>query len=176
MKSLYSITLLGAALLLSAPVFAENRAVTIDMVSNGGALDNAALHAVRKTIGHAISNNTVDTFIVYSPRTGGPLFREGGLSACAEAGFGTSAKSFAAFIQQLHAIHPKSGTSFNVEAVARCKPIDPVNCMPVEPLTCGGIAGRPCPGDQACVDNPKDTCDPAHGGADCSGICVAKPK
>lgn len=38
--------------------------------------------------------------------------------------------------------------------------------------TCGGIAGLACPSGQTCVDNPNDSCDPAHGGADCSGECV----
>ena len=37
---------------------------------------------------------------------------------------------------------------------------------------CGGFAGIGC--DQTgfvCEDNPLDDCDPAHGGADCGGIC-----
>jgi hypothetical protein len=38
---------------------------------------------------------------------------------------------------------------------------------------CGGIAGFPCPEGQTCVDDPSDDCDPANGGADCGGICVA---
>jgi len=37
---------------------------------------------------------------------------------------------------------------------------------------CGGIAAIPCPSGKKCVDDPSDTCDPAQGGADCSGICV----
>ena len=37
---------------------------------------------------------------------------------------------------------------------------------------CGGIAGFPCPDGFACVDDPRDSCDPATGGADCSGICL----
>jgi hypothetical protein len=40
--------------------------------------------------------------------------------------------------------------------------------------TCGGFAGIPCPSGQMCVDDPNDTCDPDHGGADCGGICVAE--
>ena len=39
---------------------------------------------------------------------------------------------------------------------------------------CGGIAGIACPAGQTCVDDPSDGCDPAQGGADCSGICVGK--
>jgi len=167
MKKFTSICLLGLALSISAPVFAENRAVNISIGSTGGALDNAAIHAIRRTIGQAISGSTVDTFIVYSPKVGGPIFREGGLSACAEAGFSAKPKSFDGFYKQLKSIHPKTGTFLNLELVA--------NCKPVEPLSCGGITGKQCPSYQACVDDPKDSCDPAHGGADCSGICVAKP-
>lgn len=37
---------------------------------------------------------------------------------------------------------------------------------------CGGIAAFPCPESMKCVDDPADNCDPAKGGADCSGICV----
>lgn len=37
---------------------------------------------------------------------------------------------------------------------------------------CGGIAGFPCPTGFTCIDNPRDECDPQHGGADCGGICV----
>lgn len=37
---------------------------------------------------------------------------------------------------------------------------------------CGGIAGLPCPEGLICVDDPKDSCDPDQGGADCGGICV----
>ena len=37
---------------------------------------------------------------------------------------------------------------------------------------CGGFAGIACHDpNKACVDNPNDSCDPAHGGADCGGIC-----
>lgn len=37
---------------------------------------------------------------------------------------------------------------------------------------CGGIAGLVCPGELYCVDDPRDDCDPAQGGADCGGVCV----
>lgn len=39
---------------------------------------------------------------------------------------------------------------------------------------CGGIAGIICEGNEDCIDDPRDTCDPMNGGADCSGICVPK--
>ena len=36
---------------------------------------------------------------------------------------------------------------------------------------CGGIANFPCPGGYSCVDDPRDSCNPNSGGADCPGIC-----
>lgn len=49
----------------------------------------------------------------------------------------------------------------------------PVRPRPAEPtgVMCGGFAGIRCPGEGACMDDPSDGCDPAAGGADCSGIC-----
>ncbi|KAF2681378.1 hypothetical protein K458DRAFT_310126, partial [Lentithecium fluviatile CBS 122367] len=38
---------------------------------------------------------------------------------------------------------------------------------------CGGFAGFACPErGQVCHDDPRDTCDPQKGGADCGGLCV----
>ena len=37
---------------------------------------------------------------------------------------------------------------------------------------CGGLAGLPCPEGFACIEDPSDSCDPATGGADCSGVCL----
>lgn len=40
---------------------------------------------------------------------------------------------------------------------------------------CGGFAGFRCASEyDACVDDPRDSCFPEEGGADCSGICVPK--
>nr|WP_280523874.1 hypothetical protein [Nitrosomonas aestuarii] len=50
----------------------------------------------------------------------------------------------------------------------------PGECAPPEPQACGGIAAIPCPDEEICIDDPSDDCDPKHGGADCSGICIAK--
>ena len=44
---------------------------------------------------------------------------------------------------------------------------------PANNCFCGGIAGIPCPDGYTCVDDPSDNCDPATGGADCGGICIA---
>jgi hypothetical protein len=45
-------------------------------------------------------------------------------------------------------------------------------CGFVENTSCGGFGGFPCAPGKSCIDAP-DSCDPAHGGADCPGICVA---
>ena len=53
----------------------------------------------------------------------------------------------------------------------------PSTCQPKAPppaKACGGFAGLPCAPNEECVDDPTDSCDPAHGGADCSGICQPK--
>lgn len=40
---------------------------------------------------------------------------------------------------------------------------------------CGGFGGFPCAKGLICKDDPADSCDPAAGGRDCSGVCVADP-
>ena len=40
-------------------------------------------------------------------------------------------------------------------------------------LACGGFAGFECPDGYRCVDDPRDSCDPRRGGADCIGVCAA---
>ncbi|WP_066381238.1 MULTISPECIES: hypothetical protein [unclassified Anabaena] len=121
MKKFTCFIIVGAVLSISAPAFAESRAVNISIGSIGGSLDNAALRTIRQVIGFAIATSTVDTFIVYSPRVGSPIPIEGGLSACAEAGYGINNTKFNAFIQQLRSIKPKPGTFYNVELTASCK-------------------------------------------------------
>ncbi|QMS92110.1 hypothetical protein HUN01_32605 [Nostoc edaphicum CCNP1411] len=119
--------IVGAVLSISAPAVAESRAVNtravnISIGSIGGSLDNAALRTIRQVIGFAVGTSTVDKFIVYSPKDGSPIPIEGGLSACAEAGFGISNTRFNAFIQELRSINPKAGTFYNLELTATCKP------------------------------------------------------
>jgi len=41
-------------------------------------------------------------------------------------------------------------------------------------ITCGGLMGLPCPEGYVCLDDSSDSCDPATGGADCIGVCVAQ--
>ncbi|MBC1220868.1 hypothetical protein GNF10_05220 [Nostoc sp. UCD121] len=121
MKKFTCLMIVGAVFSISAPAVAESRAVNINIGSIGGSLDNAALRTIRQVIGFAVGTSTVDKFIVYSPKSGSiPI--EGGLSACAEAGFGTSNARFNAFIQELRSINPKPGTFYNVELTATCKP------------------------------------------------------
>jgi hypothetical protein len=52
--------------------------------------------------------------------------------------------------------------------------VDPNSCSCVDNPFCGGIANIPCsdPNFPRCIDDPRDTCDPASGGADCGGICA----
>lgn len=175
MKKLSCVLLLGVVLVSSAPVFAEDhvdrgdpasRAVNISLGSSGGGLDNAALRSVRKFVGQAIAVGTVDTFSVYSPRAGGSAPIEGGLSACAEAGFNITPKKFDAFVRQLRSVHPTAGTFLNVELTDQCKPIDVTGSV-----KCGGIAGTACP-------DAKQYCDFGSGQckiADAQGSCKTKP-
>jgi hypothetical protein len=134
MKILMYFFLVGSTLLHAVPASAKDRmdvespasqtmrAVNIILGNSGQGLDSAALRSVRKLVGQAVAADTVDSFLVYSPREGGPIPIEGGLSACAEAGFNVTPEKFGAFVMQLRSIHPKAGTSLNVESVAQCKP------------------------------------------------------
>ena len=111
MKKLTYAFLWGAVLLGSTAVIAQqregggtngdpaDRAVNINLGSTGGALDNSALATIRRVVGKAISSEAVDTFIVYSPRIGGPVQIEGGLNACAEAGFSAKPNQFREFVK-----------------------------------------------------------------------------
>lgn len=174
MKKLAHVFLVGAALLGTVPAFAEspedrtepeNRAVNITLGSSGGGLDNAALRSTRKLVGEAITAGTVDTFAVYSPKEGGPIPIEGGLAACAEAGFNANPKRFNSFVSQLRAIRPKAGTFLNVEFIGQCKPVEAAGS------TCGGIAGTACPDAQQYCDFGTGKCKVP----DAQGICKTKP-
>ena len=171
--------LIGAAVFGATPVFAQqgedrgaggdaaNRAVNINLGSTGGALDSAAVISVRKTVGKAISEETVDTFAVYSPRVGGPIQIEGGLSACAEAGFSSKPGDFKAFVKRLRDIRPRTGTFLNVELTDQCKPVEGGGGGAV----CGGIAGTRCPDAAQYCDLGTGNCRVA----DAQGQCKTKP-
>jgi hypothetical protein len=156
MKRFAYFLLVGSVLAINAPAFAENRAVNINIGSIGGPLDDAALQTVRQVIGYAVARSTVDTFIVFSPRVGSPIPIEGGLSACAEAGFNTKKKEFNAFVRELRSIHPKPGTFFNLQPTASCiRDADVVCTLDVKLCPDGSSVGRvppscefaPCPGE-----------------------------
>eukprot|EP00045_Choanoeca_perplexa_P011111 m.116402 g.116402 ORF g.116402 m.116402 type:complete len:838 (-) comp15517_c0_seq1:125-2638(-) len=49
-------------------------------------------------------------------------------------------------------------------------------CLANDPKPCGGLLGLQCSPEQTCVDDPRDSCDPAMGGADCGGICCCQGK
>lgn len=58
---------------------------------------------------------------------------------------------------------------------SRCAPgfhWDQFECNCVENTSCGGFAGFPCAPGKSCIDDARDDCDPANGGADCPGVCV----
>lgn len=152
-KSAYWLFVL-AVLWTGSPASADSRAVNISIGSIGGDLDDAALLRVRQVVGHAVARGIVDEFIVYSPRVGSPLPIEGGLSACAKAGFNTTHIRFNAFIQELLSVHPKQGTFYNVERTRSCDPDGNVFCTQ-DAKVCpdGSFVGRippacdfaPCP-------------------------------
>jgi hypothetical protein len=168
--------LIGAFVLNYASAFAEDstdpaveRAVNITLTNDGRGLDNTALRSVRKLVGQAVAANTVDTFVVYSPRAGGPIPIEGGLSACAEAAFNVTPKKFNAFVRQLRSVHPKAGTFLNVELTSQCKPVG--SGGPGGLLTCGGIAGETCPDAQQYCDFGTGRCKMP----DAQGMCKTRP-
>jgi hypothetical protein len=175
MNKVNNLILIAAVLFYAGAAFSEqresradsgNRGVNITLGSTGVALDNAALRAIRKLVGQAISADTVDTFSVYSPRVGGPIPIEGGLIACAEAGFASAPHNFTHFVNKLRDIRPTAGTFFNIELTDQCKPIDASR-----PLACGGIAGTACA-------EAKQYCDFGTGKCkmpDAQGMCKVKP-
>lgn len=166
MKILVYVFVIGAVLLNPLSAYAEDQAVNVSIGGTGGAVDAASMQKVRKVIGHAIAGGTVDTLYVYSPRKGGPVPIEGGLSACAELGYGTSPGRFDDFIQQLRAINPPSGTFYNVELTPACEPVGTTR-----PLSCGGIQGKQCPDAQQYCDFGIGQCNVA----DAQGTCKTKP-
>ncbi|WP_430230180.1 Kazal-type serine protease inhibitor family protein [Nitrosomonas communis] len=145
----------------------DERTVKANIGSTGGAMDSASMHKVRKVIAGAFKDEVVDTLYVYSPRVGGPIFREGGLSLCAEAGFTTTPEKFNDFIKNLRSIHPTSGTFYNVELTKACEPIGAPDS-----LTCGGIQGKQCASSQQYCDFGIGQCKVA----DAEGVCKDKPR
>lgn len=148
-KTLIHALLMGSALLINTSASAQNsnesRAINITVGSTHGGVDNAALQLVRKTVGRAVSANTIDIYHVYYPRVGGPASMEAGLSACVEAAFNTTAGKFNNLIKQLRSIRPRAGTFLNVELTERCKEIEPI-----EPFNCGGVLGAICSDAEYC--------------------------
>ncbi len=166
-------------------VFAADRAVKISIGSNGAGNVGATIASVRQIVGHALGSGVVDKFVVTFPVEGGAIPIEGGLSACAEAGFGIVKNDsqdelpigfpeagvknkFEALVKQLRSIQAGTGVSFSIKLVKSCG----ISIEPEDTLICGGIAGISCPNSLICIDDPSDNCDPKNGAADCIGICV----
>jgi hypothetical protein len=153
MKHLRYTLLLGGLIFASMPVPARDpaydqakaQAVDIAIGSQSGTPDKTVLRSVRKLVGDAISNDTIDTFYIYIPRSGSPTSMEFGLSACAEAGFTAATGEFDDLVKQLRSLPARPGTSVRVELTNRCAPLEPI-----EPVECGGILGILCPARQYC--------------------------
>jgi hypothetical protein len=67
----------------------------------------------------------------------------------------------------------EGGTILRVEEVTVLDASSSSSSAMNEPVHCGGIAAFPCPTGFSCVDDPRDSCDPKTGGADCGGICLS---
>jgi hypothetical protein len=136
----------------------ENRAINITMYSNGGSpVDFAALGAVRRLLGYGVASGVLDTFDVYAPRLGGPIPKEGGISACVEAGFATKRGELASFLNELRSVKTNKNTAYTLEAVPSCvNPDDQNIACTMDVMACpdGSFVGRqppscafaPCPG------------------------------
>ena len=160
MKSLVIYSLIAATF----PLFCQSiqadeqpvtaKAVQIDIGSIGGKLDTAAIRTVRQVLGYNIANGTVDNFNVYRPKNS-VIPIEGGLSACADAGFNVSSNRFATFINDLKTIKPRSGTFYTLTPKESCTtPDNSIVCtQDVKQCPDGSFVGRippscafkPCP-------------------------------
>jgi hypothetical protein len=149
------------------PTYAEEKAQAVDIAigSQSGTPDKTILRSVRKLVGDAISNDTVDTFYIYIPRSGSPTSMEFGLSACAEAGFIAAEGKFDELVRQLRSLPARPDTSVRVELAKRCAPLEPI-----EPAECGGILGILCPANQYCEKITGQCKTP-----DAQGTCKAAP-
>ena len=165
--------LLGGLLFTSISVPAQDQAygqakaqaVDIAIGSQSGTPDKTVLHSVRKLVGDAISNDTIDTFYIYIPRPGSPNSMESGLSACAEAGFIAAEGTFDELLRRLRSLPARPGTSIRVELTDRCAPLEPI-----EPVECGGLLGILCPATQYCEKITGQCKTP-----DAQGTCKAAP-
>lgn len=146
------------------------QAVDIAIGSQSGTPDKAVLHSVRKLVGDAISNDTVDAFYIYIPRHGSPTSMESGLSACAEAGFIAAEGTFDELVRRLRSLSTRPGTSVRVELTNRCAAPGPI-----EPVECGGLLGILCPATQYC-EKITGQCKTSDAQGTCKAIPVACEK
>lgn len=161
---------------LSLPAMAESRGISINFVNEGKGTDIYALQATRKIIGTAIAEGHIDHFNIGPLKPSLTTPKQGGYTACIEAGLLTTSQTIDALIKRLKFIHPKRGTTITVENTGSCqKPVEVAMpaTAPVKPApaTCGGVMNTLCPDNRICIDDPSDGCDPLLGGKDCAGIC-----
>lgn len=177
MKKIITIILVGLLGSMCLPVMAESRGINIHFVNEGKGTDVYALQATRKIIGTAIAEGHIDHFNIGPLKSSIATPKQGGYTACIEAGIITTSQTIDALIKRLKFIHPKRGTTISVENTASCqKPVEVV--MPAiapiikpVPVACGGAMNTLCPDNRICVDDPSDGCDPILGGKNCAGIC-----
>lgn len=100
--------------------FAENRAVHISIGSDGSGDVGPVTANVRQILGHAVGSGVVDKFIVLFPVEGGPIPIEGGLTACAEAGFGMINYTHLNLFKQLRSIKPEAGVFLEIVLIESC--------------------------------------------------------
>jgi hypothetical protein len=144
---------------------AKGQVVNITIGSQSGTPDKTILRSMRKRMGDAIANDTIDTFYIYIPRSGSPASMESGLSACAEAGFTAAQGKFDDLVRQLRSLPARPGTFIRVELANQCAPP-----QPIEPPECGGILGILCPANQYCERFTGQCKTP-----DAQGTCQAAP-
>lgn len=151
MKKYTYLLLVGSALLMSAPAFAEDRAVEININGIGPPVDEAAVGTVRQVIGHAVARGVIDKFIVLGYGI------EGGFSACAEASPHRHAKHLETLVRSLRSICPDPQTTgYSVNLTRRCGGNRVACAQDAKICPDGSSVGRvppfcefaPCPGDQ----------------------------
>jgi hypothetical protein len=116
-------SLIGLLAFSAAPVLAQTpvSAIEISIGGIGPGVDATAFKKVKLLIADAVYRGNVDYFDVYG------YGKEGGFSACVEAGRWPETGGFEKFVKALKAIKPNPATTaYSVTAVAQCNyPVTP---------------------------------------------------
>jgi hypothetical protein len=128
MKKYTRVFFAGLALLaFNTSSFAADRAVKVNVGSDGSGAVSSNVATIRQVIGHAVGAGVVDKFIVDNSIS----LVEGGLIACAETGAidsssqeGSpppgSADEFSQMVNQLRSIQADSGVFITIEPTEKC--------------------------------------------------------